>query len=78
MVKIVERIQKCNHPKLNPGNKRKMEVRYKTLGPQVTSLSHLTVNENDLELGVIDAYFVKSSLFVFPLGILRHSCGVYR
>jgi hypothetical protein len=27
MVKIVERIQKCNHPKLNPANKSKMEVR---------------------------------------------------
>jgi hypothetical protein len=28
MVKIVERIQKCNHPKLNPANKTKMEVRW--------------------------------------------------
>ena len=27
MLKIVERIQKCNHPKLNPANKTKMEVR---------------------------------------------------
>ncbi|CAB4024945.1 Nucleolar 14, partial [Paramuricea clavata] len=51
MVKIVERIQKCNHPKLNPANKTKMEVFFDIL---ITYIDDL-LSQTPPELQAVDA-----------------------
>ncbi|XP_028391277.1 nucleolar protein 14-like [Dendronephthya gigantea] len=51
VVKIVERIQKCNHPKLNPHNKKKMEVFFDILVKYVDDLVFATTPK----LNVVDS-----------------------